>query len=86
MVCSRLYIKLHSVLYYIILVNKTCKYFYTDEDNYNIPFLIPLIVMYMSQLISFGLEKKKYLYSSFFSNYENNFSRLSTKTWIQEIC
>lgn len=42
----------------IILVNKTCEYFFISEDKYNIPILLPTIVLHMSQLVCFGLEKK----------------------------
>ncbi len=50
--------KLSSIFQHLILVNRTCEYFFIREDKYNIPLLTPLTVMHMSQLICFGLQRK----------------------------
>ncbi len=42
----------------IILVNETCEFFFINEDKYNIPILIPITGLHMSQMIFFGLQNR----------------------------
>jgi hypothetical protein len=49
---------LSSILQHAILVNGMCRYFFMCEDKYYIPILTPLVVMHMSQVLCFGLQRK----------------------------